>query len=91
MDINFKVWEELKGVLSTADSSTMKLNFSYVFESVETLKGERVELIDKGSSKKVNNQNREEFCDLVCCYILYEQIRPQLTRLIESIIEIVPK
>ena len=91
LDVNFKIWEELKGILSIGDSSTLKLNFSYNFESLETLKEERIELVDKGASKKVNNQNREEFCDLVCCYILYEQIKPQITRLLESIICIIPK
>ena len=69
----------------------MTLNFSYLFESLETFKPIRVELVDKGSSKKVNNLNREEYCVLVSCYILYEEIRPQVTRLLETILSIVPK
>lgn len=59
LDINFKVWEELKAVLSCEDSASLNLNFSHLFEFMdETLKEERVELVDKGASKKVNNHNR---------------------------------
>ena len=72
LDVNFNVWEEMRNVLSTSDCAAMKLNFSFLFESLDTFKPIRVELVDKGSSKKVNNLNREEYCDLVGCYILYE-------------------
>ncbi len=44
--------------MSATDSKDLNLNFSYLFESLETLKQERVELLDKGTSKKVNNLNR---------------------------------
>lgn len=58
LDIDFKVWEDLRNVMSTSESKDLNLNFSYIFESLETLKPERVEVIDKGTSKKVNNLNR---------------------------------
>lgn len=45
--------------MSIADSKTLNLNFSYMFESLQSLKQERIELIDKGTSKKVNNLNRD--------------------------------
>jgi hypothetical protein len=91
LDIDFKIWEELRNVLSVEDSSTLTLNFSYCFESLENFKPVRIELIDKGSSKKVNNLNREEYCDLVGCYILYEYTRPHVNRLLSTILSIVPK
>lgn len=58
LDIDFKVWEDLRNVISITESKDLNLNFSYIFESLATLKPERVELIDKGTSKKVNNLNR---------------------------------
>ena len=78
-------------MISLADSKTLNLNFSYNFESLETLKPERVELIDKGTSKKVNNLNREEYCDLVCCYLLYKTVSKQINRFLESICLVCPK
>ena len=33
LDVNFKIWEEMKSILSIGDSSALKLNFSYSFES----------------------------------------------------------
>ena len=59
LDVDFKVWEDLRNVMSSGDSKTLNLNFSYNFQSLQTLKQERVELTDKGTSKKVNNLNRE--------------------------------
>lgn len=91
LSIDFKIWEELKSILSCSDSKTLNLNFSFNFNSLETLKDERVELVDKGSSKKVNNFNRDEYVDAVACYIFYQNCMPQITRLIKSIITIVPK
>lgn len=44
--------------MSIGESKDLNLNFSYVFESLENLQNERVELLDKGTSKKVNNLNR---------------------------------
>lgn len=34
LDIDFKVWEDLRNVMSTGDSKTLNLNFSYNFESL---------------------------------------------------------
>lgn len=46
-------------VLSEADSKTLNLNFSYEFDSVaDPNKKEKIELVDKGVQKKVNNLNR---------------------------------
>jgi hypothetical protein len=38
LDIDFKVWEDLRNVISTSESKDLNLNFSYIFESLETLK-----------------------------------------------------
>ena len=78
-------------MLSTPDSSKLQLNFSYSFESLEDFKPIRIELVDKGSSKKVNNLNREEYCDFVCSYVLYDNLRPQIHRLLKTILSIIPK
>lgn len=91
LDVDFKIWEELRNIMSVEDSAQLALNFSYNFESLDNFKPVRIELIDKGSSKKVNNLNRDEYCDLVCCYILYEYCRPQINRLLTTILSIVPK
>ncbi len=34
LDVDFKAWEDLRNVMSIADSKTLNLNFSYVFESL---------------------------------------------------------
>jgi len=78
-------------VMSVGESKDLNLTFSYVFESLETLKSERIDLIDKGTSKKVNNLNREEYCDLVCCYLLYKIVSKQINRFLESICYLSPK
>jgi hypothetical protein len=75
LDIDFKIWEDIKSVLSIEDSKTLNLNFSYLFENITTLKEERVEMIDKGTSKKVNNLNRDEYADSVACHVLYNTIK----------------
>jgi hypothetical protein len=59
LDVDFKIWEELRNILSIEDSASLALNFSYNFESLDNFKPIRIELIDKGSSKKVNNLNRD--------------------------------
>ena len=38
LDVDFKVWEDLRNVMSSSDSKTLNLNFSYNFESLDTLK-----------------------------------------------------
>lgn len=77
--------------MSAAESKELGLNFSYVFESLQTLKPERIELLDKGTSKKVNNLNREEYSDLVCCYLLYQTVQKQVLRFLNSICYVCPK
>ena len=77
--------------MSIGESKDLNLNFSYVFESLENLQHERVELLDKGTSKKVNNLNREEYCDLACCYLLYKNVLKQVTRFLEGVIHLCPK
>lgn len=59
LDVDFKIWEELRNIMSVEDSAQLALNFSYNFESLDNFKPVRIELIDKGSSKKVNNLNRD--------------------------------
>ena len=34
LDVDFKVWEDLRNVMSSSDSKTLNLNFSYNFESL---------------------------------------------------------
>lgn len=91
LDVDFKVWEDLKKVMNSQDSKEFNLNFSYVFESLETFQPTRIELIEKGSSKKVNNMNREEYCDSVCCYLLFTVILKQLNRFLEAVLYVCPK
>ena len=31
LDVDFKVWEDLRNVMSSSDSKTLNLNFSYNF------------------------------------------------------------
>ena len=50
-----------------------------------------MELLDKGTSKKVNNLNREDYCDLVCCYLLYRSVAKQVARFLEGIVYLCPK
>jgi hypothetical protein len=70
----------------------MNLTFSYEFDSAkEPGKKERLELIDKGTSKKVNNLNRDEYCDLICCRILYGFSQSQLDRFQIGLFKILPK
>jgi hypothetical protein len=49
---------------------------------LKTLEQERVELVDKGASKKVNNLNRAEFCDSIACHVLYKNLNTQISRLL---------
>lgn len=37
LNIDFKIWEDLKKILSVEDSKTLNLNFSYIFENIKTL------------------------------------------------------
>lgn len=48
----------MRNVLTVEDSASLGLNFSRNFESLDNFKPVRIELVDKGSSKKVNNKNR---------------------------------
>ena len=34
LDVDFKVWEDLRNVMSSSHSKTLNLNFSYNFESL---------------------------------------------------------
>lgn len=34
LDVDFKIWEDLRTVMSATDSKTLNLNFSYTFESL---------------------------------------------------------
>lgn len=81
----------MKKILSIEDSKTLNLNFSYIFENTKTLQNERIELVDKGASKKVNNLNRDEFCDAIACHVLYNNIKPQISRFIQGVLNVVPK
>ena len=79
-------------VLSEADSKTLNLNFSYEFDSiVDPSKKEKIELVDKGVQKKVNNLNREEYVDFICCRILFGNVRLQLERLLTGVYKVLPK
>lgn len=34
LEVDFKVWEDLRNVMSVTDSKDLNLNFSYLFESL---------------------------------------------------------
>jgi hypothetical protein len=92
LTIDFKTWEELRKVLSEADSKTLNLNFSYEFESLtDPTKKEKIELVEKGVQKKVNNLNREEYVDYICCRILFGNVKVQLERLLLGVFKVLPK
>ncbi len=91
LHVDFKIWEDVKRILSIEDSKTLNLNFSYIFENTKNLQNERVELVDKGASKKVNNMNRDEFCDSIACHVLFEYVKAQVSRMMLGILNVVPK
>ncbi len=37
LTVDFKIWEDVKRILSIEDSKTLNLNFSYIFENIKTL------------------------------------------------------
>lgn len=39
----------------------------------------------------MNNLNRDVYADLLACYVLYEEVKPQISRLLTTILSVVPK
>jgi hypothetical protein len=48
-------------------------------------------LIEKGVQKKVNNLNRDEYVDFICCRILFGNVKIQLERLLLGVFKVLPK
>ena len=73
-------------------SKTLNLNFTYEFDALnDPTKKEKTELVEKGVQKKVNNLNREEYCDFICCKILFGNVRVQLERFLTGAFKVLPK
>lgn len=39
----------------------------------------------------MNNVNREEYADIICCYLLFKLVKKQLSRFLEALIYVCPK